>query len=126
MAEWVALGSRLAVVFPRRPVGARRLQQIRHIRVDGTYQPSEVHVAGGRPICLIFHREETASCSERVVFPGLGVSAELPAFREVAVELPACDPGTHPFRCQMDVIHGNLIVEPNGIAGGEAHRRPAV
>jgi Cu+-exporting ATPase len=97
--------------------------QVRRIRVKGGYEPSEIHVDAGIPIRLVFRREESALCSERVVFPDLGISAGLPSFQDVIVELPASEPGTHRFCCEMDMLHGNLIVEANGApAAARAHQ----
>jgi len=100
--------------------------QVRRIRVKEGYEPSEIHVNVGVPIRLLFRREETAPCSERVVFPDYGISVGLPAFQEVAVDLPASEPGAHRFCCEMDMLHGNLIVEPNGGAQAAARAREAV
>jgi Cu+-exporting ATPase len=90
--------------------------QVRRVRVNEGYDPPEVRVAAGRPIRLLFRREETAPCSERVVFPDYGVSFGLPPFKEVAIDLPASAPGAHRFCCGMDLLHGKLIVESNGAA----------
>ena len=89
--------------------------QIRRIRVNGTYEPSEVHVRAGAPARLIFRREETAPCSERVVFPDYGISVMLPPFRDVAVDLPASDPGEHEFTCQMEMLRGTLVVDREAV-----------
>lgn len=101
--------------------------QVWRISVNEGYEPSEIHAKAGLPIRLVFRREESASCSERVVFPDLGISAGLPPFRDVIVELPAGAPaGTHRFCCEMEMIHGCLIVEPDGSAASTAtrvHRR---
>jgi Cu+-exporting ATPase len=86
--------------------------QQRNIRVRGGYDPVATHVEAGIPVRLVFRREEVASCSERVVFPDLGISAALPAFRDTAVELPASEPGTHAFTCEMQMLHGWVIVDP--------------
>jgi plastocyanin domain-containing protein len=91
------------------PAGA----QLRRVRVKDGYDPAEVHVDSGRPVRLVFRREETAACSERVVFPDLGISVDLPAFQDVTVDLPASEPGAHRFRCQMNMLSGQLIVEAN-------------
>jgi Cu+-exporting ATPase len=88
--------------------------QERRILVRGGYHPEEVHVREGVAVRLMFQREETAACSERVVFPDLGISATLPAWRETAVELPVTQAGTHPFTCEMEILHGRLIVDPAG------------
>jgi Cu+-exporting ATPase len=104
------------------PVGA----QVRRVRVKAGYEPPEVHVHADRPIRLLFRREETAPCSERVVFPDYGISVGLPPFQEVAVDLPPSETGTHRFCCEMDMLHGNLIVEPNGASAAAARMREAV
>jgi len=90
--------------------------QVRRIRVDGTYRPAEVHVRAGVPSRLIFRREETAPCSERVVFPDFGISVTLPPFEDVAIDLPASEPGEHEFTCQMQMLHGTLIVDRELVA----------
>jgi plastocyanin domain-containing protein len=91
------------------PAGAQQ----RRIRVKEGYDPAEIHVAAGRPVRLVFRREETAPCSERVVFGDLGISVDLPAFQDVAVDLPASEPGAHSFCCQMNMLRGRLIVDAN-------------
>jgi Cu+-exporting ATPase len=120
LTEWLAASglliatlalSWLAVRRPNTSTSARAAQE-RRIRVRGGYQPAEIHITAGVPTRLVFHREETAACSERIVFPDLGISATLPAFRDTAIELPASEPGTHPFTCEMEMLHGRLIVEP--------------
>ena len=81
------------------------------IRVRGGYQPDTVRARVGEPVRLIFRREETAPCSERVVFPDFGKSAMLPAHEDVTIELTAERAGTYEFTCQMGMLHGRLIVE---------------
>lgn len=100
--------------------------QVRRIRVNEGYKPSEVHVDAGRPIRLLFRREETAPCSERVVFPDYGISFGLPPFEEVAVNLPAGDPGPHCFSGATQMLLGNLVVEPNAVTRAAAPTHEAV
>ena len=80
------------------------------IRVHGAYLPSVVHAQAGLPIQIVFLREETAACSEQVLFPAFGRSTMLPVGRRVVVELPACAPGTYEFTCAMGVLRGRLVV----------------
>ena len=110
---FIPLGSGLALISPRSPARACRAGQTRHIHVNGGYDPAEVYITAHRPVRLIFRREETAPCSQHVVFPDLGISAELPAHQDVTIELPDLPPGTHEFRCQIGVLHGTLIAEPH-------------
>ncbi|HCU94522.1 MAG TPA: ATPase P, partial [Actinobacteria bacterium] len=85
-------------------------QEIR-VRVRGGYTPSRIHARPGVPVRLVFDRQESGDCTSRVVFPDLGVSADLPAFTETAVELPAQPAGEYGFACGMNMIHGLLTVD---------------
>lgn len=80
------------------------------VRVRGGYHPDTIYARVGEPLRLTFRREETAACSERVVFPDLGKSATLPAYRDVTIELTPEHAGIHEFTCELGVLHGRLIV----------------
>ena len=81
------------------------------ILVRGGYRPDTIYALVGEPLRLTFRREETAPCSERVVFADLGKSAMLPAYQDVTIELTLDRAGVHEFTCQIGVLHGWLIVE---------------
>ena len=81
------------------------------IRVHGGYSPDTIYARAGEPLRLVFRREETAACSERVVFPDFGKSAMLPPYQDVTIELAPEAAGEYEFTCQMGMLHGRLIVE---------------
>lgn len=81
------------------------------ILVKGGYTPDTIIVGRGKPVRLNFRREETASCSDRVVFEQFGKSAELPTGELVAVELMPKETGEFAFSCPMGMFRGRLIVE---------------
>lgn len=81
------------------------------ILVKGGYTPDTIRVAAGRPVRLLFRREETAVCSERVVIPDFARSAELPTGEVVPVEFMPAEPGEHEFTCQMGMLRGRILVE---------------
>lgn len=81
------------------------------ILVRGGYTPDTVIVSRGKPVRLNFRREETASCSDKVVFEQFGKSAELPTGQLVAVELMPKEAGEFAFGCPMGMFRGRLIVE---------------
>lgn len=81
------------------------------ILVKGGYTPDTIRVAAGRPVRLLFRREETAACSEQVVLADFGKSAPLPTGTIVPVEFMPGDPGEHEFTCQMGMLRGRIIVE---------------
>lgn len=82
------------------------------ILVKGGYNPSTIRVVTGKPVRLTFRREETAACSEQVVFDAFGKHADLPEGQLVPVEFMPDDPGEFSFTCGMGMLHGTLIVEP--------------
>lgn len=95
---------------PTRDEGGRTV----HVRVRGGYQPSVLYGRVGEPVRIVFVREETASCSEHVVFPAFGKSAMLPPFEEVALELLPEHAGEYEFTCQLGMLRGRLVVEETG------------
>lgn len=86
------------------------VQEVR-VRVKGGYDPDVIVVQSGRPVKLHFNRQETAACSEMVVFPDFGVSRQLPAGEVVTIELTPEQPGEYDFACQMGMVRGKLIAE---------------
>ena len=57
------------------------------IKVKGGYTPDVLVFEAGKPIRLNFIREETAACSEEVIFSDLGKKAILTPFKTIPVEL---------------------------------------
>ena len=81
------------------------------ILVKGGYTPDVVVVQHGRPVRLNFRREESAACSEMVIFGDFKKSAKLPEGEIVPIEFLPDEPGEHEFSCQMGMIRGKLVVE---------------
>lgn len=81
------------------------------ILVKGGYTPNVIVLERGRPARLTFRREETAACSEMVLFPDFEKSARLPVGEPVAVELMPAEAGEYEFACQMGMLRGRLVVE---------------
>jgi plastocyanin domain-containing protein len=95
-------------------VGAGGLQEI-DIVVKGGYTPDTIVVQKGRPVRLNFDREETASCSDTVVFGDFGIARPLPAFKTTPIEFTPDKVGEFTFTCGMNMLRGKLIVEePDG------------
>jgi Cu+-exporting ATPase len=68
----------------------------------------------GIPLELVFDRQESGDCTSRVVFPDLAMSTALPAYEQTTVRLAAPAAGSYGFACGMNMIHGTLIVDPDG------------
>ena len=90
--------------------GAKGVQQVR-IVVKGGYDPDVIVVSKGRPLRLEFYRDETASCSDTVVFGDFGIARPLPAFQTTSVEFTPDRAGEFTFTCGMNMLRGKLIVE---------------
>ena len=80
------------------------------ITVEGGYEPGTIQLKAGVPVRLIFHRIETASCSEEVVIPDFGIRQKLPAHKKTAVEFTPEKPGRYAFTCGMGMLRGTLVV----------------
>jgi len=89
------------------------VQEVR-VLVKNGYTPDTIVVQAGKPVRLQFYRDETADCSERVVFERFKIDQALPAFQTTTIEFTPNDPGEFPFRCGMNMLKGLLVVEPPG------------
>ena len=92
-------------------VAAGGIQEIKII-VKGGYSPDVIAVKQGIPVRLSFYRDETASCSEQVIFGDFGIARDLPAFKTTPVEFTPSKAGEFTFTCGMNMMRGKLIVEP--------------
>ena len=113
----LALSAYIAWFFWSAPKGQTRLvarsgglQEVA-ITVKGGYTPDIIVVKAGQPVRLRFTRQESAACSERVLFPDFNQSALLPEGQEVNLEFTPDVPGEYGFQCQMGMLRGKLIVE---------------
>jgi plastocyanin domain-containing protein len=91
-------------------VGAEGVQEV-DIIVKGGYNPDVIVVQAGKPVRLNFLRQESASCSEMVIFGDFDKSAKLPEGETVPIEFTPEEPGEYEFTCQMGMLRGKIIVE---------------
>ena len=121
--RWIVLAGGLALVafivwffWLKRASGVRAAEsssgyQEAMVLVKGGYTPDTIIVSRGRPVRISFRREETASCSEKVIFADFQKSADLPVGELVSVELMPKEAGEYGFSCPMGMFRGRLIVE---------------
>jgi Cu+-exporting ATPase len=88
--------------------------QTTQIVVQGAYAPNIIRARQGVPLKIVFDRREGGECTSRVVFSDFRKSFELPAFAKTTVLLKPDEAGEFDFECGMNMVHGKLIVEPNG------------
>ena len=92
-------------------VGSLGIQEIK-ITVKGGYSPDVIVVRENVPVRLNFYRDETASCSEQVVFSDFGIIRDLPPFKTTPIEFTPDRAGEFTFMCGMHMMRGKLIVQP--------------
>ena len=91
-------------------VASSGVQEIR-VTVKGGYDPDVIVVKKGQPVRIDFYRDETASCSDRVVFGDFGIARDLPAYKTTPIEFTPDKSGEFTFTCGMNMMRGKLIVE---------------
>ena len=89
----------------------RGVQQIK-VTVKGGYSPDVIVVKQGVPVRLDFYRDETASCTDKVIFGDFGIARDLPAFQTTPIEFTPDKTGEFIFACGMNMVRGKLVVEP--------------
>lgn len=91
-------------------VGESGVQQIK-VTVKGGYSPDVIVVKQGMPVRLDFYRDESASCSEQIIFADFGISRMLPAHKTTPIEFTPDKAGEFTFTCGMNMMRGKLVVE---------------
>jgi len=106
---WYFFGEREATAAT---IAASGVQEVK-VTVKGGYSPDVIVVRQGTPVRLDFYRDETASCSEQVVFGDFGIARDLPAFKTTTIEFTPDTAGEFTFTCGMNMMRGTLVVEPS-------------
>ncbi len=104
---WYFFGEREAT---QAALSERGVQEIK-VTVKGGYSPDVIVVKEGAPVRLDFYRDETASCSEQIIFGDFGIARDLPAFETTPIEFTPDKTGEFTFTCGMNMMRGKLIVE---------------
>ena len=120
--QWAVLLAALVLIAgvnfyffaPRRRVAAAAsavggAQEVR-ITVRGGYDPDVIEVRAGRPVRLIFRREEVEGCSDTVLLPEWKITRKLPAHEETVVEFTPATAGEYEFTCGMQMLRGKIVV----------------
>ncbi|HEY3292133.1 MAG TPA: heavy metal translocating P-type ATPase [Candidatus Nanopelagicaceae bacterium] len=85
-------------------------EQSINIIVKGGYSPDTIQATAGSPLHITFDRQESGSCTEKVIISAFGVIADLPAYRQTTVVFTPRSPGVFEFACGMNMVHGKLII----------------
>ncbi len=104
---WYFFGEREQIAASVNETGVQEIK----ITVKGGYSPDVIVVKRNMPVRLDFYRDETASCSEEVIFGDFGIARHLPGFKTTPVEFTPDRAGEFTFTCGMNMIRGKLIVQ---------------
>ena len=105
---WYFFGEREMAEAREDAAGVQEIQ----VTVRGGYSPDVIAVRQGKPVRLDFYRDETNSCSEKVVFGDFGIARDLPAYKTTPIEFTPQQAGEFVFTCGMNMLRGKLVVQP--------------
>ena len=74
------------------------------------YKPNIIVAKKGIPLKINIDADDNAGCSREIVFPDFNINKIIPSegtFIQIAPEKE----GTYKFRCSMDMVRGNLIIQ---------------
>lgn len=103
---WFFFGPRAGEKAPQSAGGAQEIQ----ITVKGGYSPDRIEVERGKPVRLLFTRQESNSCTEQVILSDFGISKMLPQGQTVPIEFTPDKTGEFTFHCGMNMVRGQVIV----------------
>ncbi|HYN81377.1 MAG TPA: cupredoxin domain-containing protein [Gemmatimonadaceae bacterium] len=106
MVIWYFFGEREKVSAAMTDAGVQEVK----ITVKGGYSPDVIVVKRGVPVKLDFFRDETASCSDQVIFGDFGIARDLPPYKTTAIEFTPDKAGEFTFTCGMNMLRGKLVV----------------
>jgi plastocyanin domain-containing protein len=108
LVNWYFFFSKRKTITARIEAGG--VQEIKVI-VKGGYSPDVIVVKRGMAVRINFYRDETAECSDTIVFGDFNIRKPLPAFRTTPIEFTPEKSGEYTFTCGMGMMRGKLIVE---------------
>lgn len=91
-------------------VGQQNNQPI-EIVVNPTYVPEVVQVPANTPFDLVFDKRSDSTCTEEVIFEGLGVTKHLPMGEKTVIHFDRVAPGEYPFHCGMNMVFGKMVAK---------------
>ena len=81
-----------------------------HIGASG-FAPAQLQIPFGKPVTLAITRDQEPNCGNKIVFPALGISRDLPLGATILIELPALPVGELRFTCGMGMYKGAIVIQ---------------
>ena len=74
------------------------------------FSPSSISTEQGSPLTLIFRRPKNEGCGNKVVFPSLNITKDLPVGKNVTIKFTPSDTGSISFTCGMGMYKCSIVV----------------
>lgn len=75
------------------------------------FSPSSISAEQGSPLTLIFKRTSKEGCGNKVVFPSLNITKDLPVGKSVTIKITPSETGNINFTCGMGMYKGTIVAE---------------
>ena len=75
------------------------------------FDPSSITVAKGESVTMEFTRTAEKTCADKVVFPDIGLSKDLPLNTPVAINVPTDQARRLTFQCGMGMYRSAVLVQ---------------
>ena len=74
------------------------------------FSPSSISAEQGSPLTLIFKRPKNEGCGNKVVFPSLNITRDLPVGKNITIKFTPSETGNISFTCGMGMYKGSIVV----------------
>ncbi len=91
----------------------KKFAQAKAVRINVSkkgFSPSSVSTEQGSPLTLIFRRPKNEGCGNKVVFPSLNITRDLPVGKNVTIKFTPSETGSISFTCGMGMYQGSIVV----------------
>lgn len=79
--------------------------------VKGAYSPNVINAKAGKPLTIVFDRQEDTGCSKKVIIDKFRIAEELPDFGQKEITITPRAVGEYTFSCEMGMYQGKIIVK---------------
>ncbi len=73
------------------------------------FRPSRISAPHGSQFTIVFHRLDDHNCGERVVFPSMRVTRDIPVNQATSVQVRSPPQGEINFTCGMNMYQGFIV-----------------
>jgi plastocyanin domain-containing protein len=101
----------LTVMFGGVNIVSAHPKTVRITVTDSGFSQTRIRAEEGSPLTLIFTRTTKAACGNKVTFPSLNISRNLPVGKPVTIQFSPRQSGEISFTCGMGMMKGTIVVQ---------------